>query len=92
MPDDFPYRSHGQPITAYASLIACLFILIVANGASLWKEFHMQPFLAAYLAVRLLLVDVSHRPADNPLALLFLSTMGHTESLEARPVAPRRAV
>jgi amino acid transporter len=50
MPDDFPYRSHGQPITAYASLAACLFILIVANGAGLWKEFHVQPFLSAYLA------------------------------------------
>ncbi|KAH7401698.1 amino acid permease/ SLC12A domain-containing protein [Pyrenochaeta sp. MPI-SDFR-AT-0127] len=48
--DDFPYRSHGQPITAYLSLAACLFILIVANGASLWKSFHVQPFLAAYLA------------------------------------------
>jgi amino acid permease len=51
MPDDFPYRSHGQPITAYLSLLACLFILIVANGAGLWKEFHIQPFLSAYLAV-----------------------------------------
>ena len=51
MPDDFPYRSHGQPITAYASLIACLFILVIANGASLWKDFHVQPFLSAYLAV-----------------------------------------
>ncbi|KAH3913113.1 hypothetical protein HBI56_087620 [Parastagonospora nodorum] len=50
VPDDFPYRSHGQPITAYASLFACLFILVVANGAGLWKEFHIQPFLSAYLA------------------------------------------
>lgn len=49
--DDFPYRSHGQPFTAYMSLAACLFILIVANGASLWKTFHYQSFLAAYLAV-----------------------------------------
>ncbi|KAH8702727.1 amino acid permease-domain-containing protein [Phaeosphaeriaceae sp. PMI808] len=48
--DDFPYRSHGQPITAWASLASCLFILIVANGAGLWKEFHVQPFLSAYLA------------------------------------------
>ena len=51
VPDDFPYRSHGQPITAYASLFACLFILVVANGAGLWKELHIQPFLSAYLAV-----------------------------------------
>ncbi|KAF2627713.1 hypothetical protein BU25DRAFT_341274 [Macroventuria anomochaeta] len=50
LPDDFPYRSHGQPITAYASLLACLMILFVANGASLWKQFRIQQFLAAYLA------------------------------------------
>ena len=49
--DDYPYRSHGQPITAYASLLGCLLILFVANGASLWKEFRIQQFLAAYLAV-----------------------------------------
>jgi amino acid transporter len=49
--DDYPYRSHGQPITAYASLFACLFILVIANGAGVWKEFHVQPFLSAYLAV-----------------------------------------
>jgi hypothetical protein len=42
-----------RPITAYLSLMACLFILIVANGAGLWKEFHIQPFLSAYLAVSL---------------------------------------
>ncbi|KAF3001350.1 hypothetical protein E8E13_006129 [Curvularia kusanoi] len=48
--DDYPYRGHGQPLTAYASLLACLFILLVANGASLWKEFRIQQFLAAYLA------------------------------------------
>ncbi|KAF2027485.1 hypothetical protein EK21DRAFT_102555 [Setomelanomma holmii] len=48
--DDYPYRSHGQPITAYASLAACLFILVIANGAGVWKEFHVQPFLSAYLA------------------------------------------
>lgn len=52
MPDDYPYRSHGQPITAYVSFAACLFILFIANGASLWKDFRWQQFLAAYLAVR----------------------------------------
>lgn len=49
--DDFPYRGHGQPITAYLSLGSCLFILVIANAAGLWKEFHVQPFLSAYLAV-----------------------------------------
>lgn len=50
--DDYPYRSHGQPFTALASLIGCLFILIVADGAALWKHFRTQPFLSAYLSVR----------------------------------------
>ena len=48
--DDYPYRSHGQPFTAYMSLASCLFILIVAKGAPLWIRFRMQPFLSAYLA------------------------------------------
>lgn len=51
LPDDFPYRGHGQPITAYLSLAACLFLLVVVNGSSLWNGFHVQPFLSAYLAV-----------------------------------------
>jgi hypothetical protein len=50
--DDYPYRSHGQPFTAFASLAGCLFILIVANGASLWIGFHLQTLFSAYLAVR----------------------------------------
>jgi yeast amino acid transporter len=49
--DDYPYRSHGQPFTAWLALGGCLFILVVANGAGLWKEFHFQPFLSGYLAV-----------------------------------------
>ena len=51
LPDDFPYRGHGQPFTAYISLAACLFLLVVVNGSSLWNGFHVQPFLSAYLAV-----------------------------------------
>ena len=50
--DDYPYRSHGQPFTAAASLAGCLFILIVADGAALWIGFRPQPFLSAYLSVR----------------------------------------
>ena len=53
--DDYPYRSHGQPFTAYLSLAGCLFILIIANGASLWMRFRTQAFLSAYLAVSPLL-------------------------------------
>jgi yeast amino acid transporter len=52
-PDDYAYRSHGQPFTAYAAIAGCLFILIIANGASLWKEFNANAFLSAYLAVSL---------------------------------------
>ncbi|PSN67178.1 hypothetical protein BS50DRAFT_573918 [Corynespora cassiicola Philippines] len=50
LPDDFPYRGHAQPLTAYLALAACLFILIIANGASLWNGWHAQGFLSAYLA------------------------------------------
>ena len=50
--NDYPYRSHGQPFTAVASLAGCLFILIVADGAALWIKFRPQPFLSAYLSVR----------------------------------------
>jgi len=42
--DDYPYRSHGQPFTAYAAIASCLFILIVANGASLWKQWRIEAF------------------------------------------------
>ena len=51
--DDYPYRSHGQPLTAFASLASCLVILVVANGATLWIGFRLQTFLSAYLAVRI---------------------------------------
>ncbi|TQB73793.1 hypothetical protein MPDQ_005440 [Monascus purpureus] len=46
----YPWRSHGQPLTMYAAVLGCLFVLIVADGAALWKAFHAQSFLTAYLA------------------------------------------
>ncbi|KAL4959993.1 amino acid permease/ SLC12A domain-containing protein [Aspergillus stella-maris] len=49
--NDYPYRSPLQPFLAYAALAGCLFILIIANGASLWKDFHNFPFLSSYLFV-----------------------------------------
>ncbi|KAI1102621.1 amino acid/polyamine transporter I [Jackrogersella minutella] len=49
--NDYPYISNGQPFTAYFGLIACLFILLVVNGASLWNGFHTQAFLSSYLIV-----------------------------------------
>ncbi|KAL2867546.1 uncharacterized protein BJX67DRAFT_352567 [Aspergillus lucknowensis] len=54
--DDYPYRSHGQPVLAYVAFIGCLFILFVANGASVWKKFHWFPFLASYITVMAFLV------------------------------------
>ncbi|CAN8095326.1 unnamed protein product [Discula destructiva] len=48
---DYPYRSHGQPLLAYLAFAGCLFILIVANGASLWKDFKIVPFLSSYLII-----------------------------------------
>lgn len=35
--EGYPYSSTGQPGTAYLALTACLVILVVANGASLWR-------------------------------------------------------
>ncbi|KAI1375787.1 amino acid permease-domain-containing protein [Hypoxylon crocopeplum] len=49
--DDYPYRSNGQPVTAYMSFAACILILLVINGASLWKGFHPDAFLSSYLIV-----------------------------------------
>ncbi|KAL2826297.1 amino acid permease-domain-containing protein [Aspergillus cavernicola] len=49
--NDYPYRSPLQPFLAYIALAGCLFILIVANGAFLWRRFHLFPFLSSYLFV-----------------------------------------
>ncbi|KAL4945256.1 hypothetical protein BDV06DRAFT_45157 [Aspergillus oleicola] len=49
--NDYPYRSPLQPVLAWVALVGCLFILIVANGAFLWKEFHKFPFLSSYLFI-----------------------------------------
>ncbi|KAH0362565.1 hypothetical protein KCU65_g7960, partial [Aureobasidium melanogenum] len=51
----YPYRSTGQPLTAYLALTACLIILVVANGATLWNTADSSStfaakFSAAYLA------------------------------------------
>lgn len=50
--NEYPYRSHGQPLLAYIAFSGCVFILVVAGGAALWKGFHRLPFLAPYLTVR----------------------------------------
>ncbi|KAL3481351.1 amino acid permease-domain-containing protein [Aspergillus californicus] len=47
----YPYRSPFQPYLAYLALAGCLFIMIVANGASLWAGFVVFPFLSGYLFV-----------------------------------------
>jgi yeast amino acid transporter len=38
-------------VLAYVAFAGCLFVLIVANGASLWNGFHQLPFLSSYLIV-----------------------------------------
>ncbi|KAH7192825.1 amino acid permease-domain-containing protein [Fusarium flagelliforme] len=47
----FPYRSHWQPFLAWVALFACLFVLLICNSASIWKDLHLVPFLTAYLPV-----------------------------------------
>ncbi|TDZ34984.1 Arginine permease CAN1 [Colletotrichum spinosum] len=49
--NDYPYRSHGQPFLAHVALCGCLFLLLVCNGAAVWKSFNILPFLSAYLAI-----------------------------------------
>lgn len=49
--DRYPWRSHGQPLTMWLAIGGCLFVLIVADGASLWIAFQARAFLSAYLAV-----------------------------------------
>jgi len=36
--DDYPYHSHGQPLTAYLGLLGCFILLIVCNLAYFWKK------------------------------------------------------
>jgi amino acid transporter len=48
--DRYPWKGHGQPLPAVLAIFGCLFILVIANGAALWKGFNKTPFLAAYLA------------------------------------------
>lgn len=50
--NEYPYRSHGQPLLAYLAFAGCLFLLVVAGGAALWNGFHLLPFVAPYLTVR----------------------------------------
>ncbi|KAK8115135.1 amino acid permease-domain-containing protein [Apiospora kogelbergensis] len=50
-PNDYPYRSSLQPVTAYASLMGCLFILVVSNGTSQWIGWKPESFLSSYMAV-----------------------------------------
>ncbi|KXH36342.1 hypothetical protein CNYM01_10785 [Colletotrichum nymphaeae SA-01] len=38
--DDYPYRSHGQPLLGYVAFAGCVVILGVSNGATLWKTYH----------------------------------------------------
>jgi amino acid permease len=59
-PDDYPYRNPLQPGLAYSALTGCLFILLVANGASLWNGFYNLPFISAYITVSTLQATPHH--------------------------------
>lgn len=48
---DYPYKAHQQPHFAWITLFLLTFVLIVANGASIWMEFSWVPFLTAYLTI-----------------------------------------
>ncbi|KAJ5923410.1 proline-specific permease [Penicillium verhagenii] len=48
---NYPYRSHNQPLLAWAAFIGCCTVLMVMNMASLWGEFYLLPFLSSYLTV-----------------------------------------
>ncbi|KAJ5107217.1 proline-specific permease [Penicillium angulare] len=48
---EYPYRSIGQPYLAYFALAACLFVLLISNGATLWNGFHWLSFLSSYLTI-----------------------------------------
>jgi hypothetical protein len=74
------------------SLAACLFILIVANGAELWKEFRVQPFLSAYLAVGTTNLEESELLLIISLANMFHHTLDFVESSTQGPMAPSRAI
>ncbi|KAF6790000.1 amino acid transporter [Colletotrichum sojae] len=51
---NYPFRSHLQPVLAHVALGGCLVVLVICNGAFLWKDFHPIPFLSGYLAVRMI--------------------------------------
>lgn len=40
-----------QPFLGYMALAGCIFVLVVANSALMWKKFHPTPFLSTFLLV-----------------------------------------
>jgi len=49
----YPYRSAGQPLLAWLSLLMCIVILFGASGAALWDDRGSTSVeaIAGYLAV-----------------------------------------
>jgi len=92
LPDDYPYRSHWQPQLAYLFLAACLFILIIANGASLWKNFNRQSFLSAYLAVSRNTPQSVFNELTAPIAYLLPCSLGFAQGFTEGTVAPCRLI
>ncbi len=60
--ENYPYRSHAQPLIAYLALAGCTFVLLGANQASLWNGFYVEPFLSSFLAVSKPKVPVYYTP------------------------------
>ncbi|KAI3338694.1 amino acid permease/ SLC12A domain-containing protein [Ustulina deusta] len=54
--ENYPYRSHAQPLIAYLALAGCTFVLLGANQASLWNGFYVEPFLSSFLAIFIFLL------------------------------------
>ncbi|RDW79544.1 hypothetical protein BP6252_04182 [Coleophoma cylindrospora] len=46
---EYPYKSIGQPKTAWLAIFGCVWILIISNSAAMWKGFQLQPFLSGFL-------------------------------------------
>lgn len=84
--DDYPFRSHGQPVTGFFALFACLLVLIVANGAFLWRGFQRVPFVSAYLTiiVFVLIVALLKLTKGAKWALVDLSQCAEVEEIFRR--------
>lgn len=72
-------------MTAYAAFTGCFVVLVVINGASLWKGFHTLPFLSSYMIVSLTEhIIITPTVADSRIGSGVFSTMGSVEAWPRR--------